>query len=93
MTSLVVCVDFGSTYTKAALVDVDDGRLVARAEHGTTLDTDVLDGLNAALFDTAAGSPVVVDIDLPGYAYLASAIVGTLLFVALTIRRYQRISA
>ncbi len=55
--------------------------------------TDVLDGLNAALFDTAAGSPVVVDIDLPGYAYLASAIVGTVLFIALTIRRYQRISA
>jgi ABC-2 type transport system permease protein len=55
--------------------------------------TDVLDGLNAALFDTAAGSPVVVDIDLPGYAYLASAIVGTVLFVALTIRRFQRISA
>ena len=55
--------------------------------------TDVLDGLNAALFDTSAGSPVVVDVDLPGYAYLASAIVGTALFVVLTIRRFQRISA
>ena len=55
--------------------------------------TDVLDGLNAALFDTAAGSPVVLDIDLPGYAYLASAIAGTVLFIVLTIRRFQRISA
>jgi hypothetical protein len=54
---------------------------------------DVLDGLNAALFDTTAGNPVVVDLDLPGYAYLAAAIVMTLVFVGLTIRRYQRISA
>jgi hypothetical protein len=54
---------------------------------------DVLDGLNAALFDTQAGNPVVVDLDLPGYAYLAAAIVMTVAFIGLTIRRYQRISA
>jgi uncharacterized protein (TIGR01319 family) len=47
--TLVVCVDFGSTFTKAALVDVDGGQLVATAEHPTTLDTDVLDGWEACL--------------------------------------------
>jgi uncharacterized protein (TIGR01319 family) len=45
--SLVACVDFGSTFTKAALVDVDDGRLLATASHRTTLDSDVLDGWDA----------------------------------------------
>ena len=42
--STVVCVDFGSTFTKAALVDVGTGRLVATAEHPTTITTDVMDG-------------------------------------------------
>jgi uncharacterized protein (TIGR01319 family) len=42
--TLVACVDFGSTYTKALLVDVDSGDLVARTEHATTIGTDVLDG-------------------------------------------------
>ena len=36
---LAVCVDFGSTFTKALLVDLADGRLVAAAEHRTTIDT------------------------------------------------------
>ena len=33
----VLCVDFGSTFTKAALVDTDDGTLVATASHPTTI--------------------------------------------------------
>ena len=41
---LVLAVDFGSTFTKAALVDVADGRLVATASTPTTLATDALDG-------------------------------------------------
>jgi uncharacterized protein (TIGR01319 family) len=44
---LVCCVDFGSTFTKAALVDVNAGSLLAEADHPTTLDTDVLDGWEA----------------------------------------------
>jgi uncharacterized protein (TIGR01319 family) len=44
---LVCCVDFGSTFTKAALVDVNEGLLLAEADHPTTLDTDVLDGWEA----------------------------------------------
>ncbi|HEX3005277.1 MAG TPA: glutamate mutase L [Angustibacter sp.] len=45
--SRMLCVDFGSTFTKAVLVDTDDGALVASAAHRTTIETDVLDGLEA----------------------------------------------
>ncbi len=45
--SAVLCVDFGSTYTKAALVDADRCALVGTASHATTLETDILDGLDA----------------------------------------------
>jgi uncharacterized protein (TIGR01319 family) len=41
-----VCVDFGSTFTKAAHVS-DGGELLGTASHPTTSDTDVLDGLDA----------------------------------------------
>src|SRR6478735_3538036 len=44
---LVYCVDFGSTFTKAALVDVDEGTLVGGASHRTTIESDVLDGWDA----------------------------------------------
>ena len=37
--SAVVCVDFGSTFTKAALVDLERGAIVAAASHPTTLPT------------------------------------------------------
>jgi hypothetical protein len=40
----VLCVDFGSTFTKAVLLDPADGSLLATASVPTTLDTDVLDG-------------------------------------------------
>lgn len=43
----VICVDFGSTFTKAALVDLTAGRIVASASHPTTIDTDVLEGFDA----------------------------------------------
>jgi uncharacterized protein (TIGR01319 family) len=42
----VLCVDFGSTFTKAALVG-SDGTLLGTASHPTTIETDVLDGLDA----------------------------------------------
>ncbi len=42
--SQVLCVDFGSTFTKAVLLDPADGRLLAGASVPTTVDTDVLDG-------------------------------------------------
>lgn len=46
MSGWVACVDFGSTFTKALLVDVraDPGAVLAAASHPTTIDTDVLEG-------------------------------------------------
>jgi uncharacterized protein (TIGR01319 family) len=42
--NLVVCVDFGSTFTKAALIDLAEARVLASVSHPTTLGTDVLHG-------------------------------------------------
>ena len=54
---LIACVDFGSTFTKAALVDVATGELVAAASHRTTIDSDVLDGWEACLARLAEVEP------------------------------------
>ncbi len=60
---LVYCVDFGSTFTKAALVDAETGELLGTASHRTTIDTDVLDGWDALrdqLLPLAEGADVPV---------------------------------
>lgn len=59
MSGTVVCVDFGSTFTKAVLVDVEQGAVVAAASHPTTLPDDrgvgdVLDGYDACLASLVA---------------------------------------
>ncbi len=55
---LALAVDFGSTFTKAALVDVTTGELVATASTPTTIATDVLDGYRAVRAELAAhGDP------------------------------------
>lgn len=59
-TDVAVCVDFGSTFTKAALIDLADGAILAAAEHRTTIDTDVLDGFDACLARLTAGDPRAV---------------------------------
>lgn len=55
--SQVVCIDFGSTFTKVGVVDLDAGELVATASHRTTIDSDVMDGLDAALHAIRAEQP------------------------------------
>ena len=47
---MLACVDIGSTFTKAALVDVTTGELLATAQAPTTLD-DVVTGVLAATAD------------------------------------------
>ena len=42
-------IDFGSTYTKVAAVDLDEDRLIGRAQAPSTVDTDVSQGLSRAL--------------------------------------------
>ncbi|SBT45621.1 glutamate mutase L [Micromonospora narathiwatensis] len=63
--NVAVCADVGSTYTKAAVVDVDGGRLVAAAAAPTTVGTDVLHGLDAAV--GAATADAGVRGELPWY--------------------------
>lgn len=43
----VLCVDFGSTFTKAALVDTASGELLGTTSHPTTVETDVIEGFEA----------------------------------------------
>jgi len=59
----VLCVDFGSTFTKAVLLDPADGRLLACASVPTTLSTDVLDGYRSLCRTLAtAGFPAPDDV-------------------------------
>jgi len=60
----VVCVDFGSTFTKASLVDLGTGEMVAAASHPTTIDTDVLDGFDACLAALTAQDPRAQDAEV-----------------------------
>jgi uncharacterized protein (TIGR01319 family) len=56
----VLCVDFGSTFTKAALVDPATGDVLATREVPTTIGTDVLDGyrgIRASLDAAGASAP------------------------------------
>jgi uncharacterized protein (TIGR01319 family) len=56
-TTVAICVDFGSTFTKAALVDIETGDLLASASHRTTIDTDVLDGWDVCLATLSDADP------------------------------------
>lgn len=62
--SWAVCADVGSTYTKVAVVDLAAGALVGSAAAPTTVGTDVLHGLDAAVAAATAGLPGG---DLPWY--------------------------
>lgn len=52
--AVAVCADVGSTFTKALLVDLADGRVVATASHPTTIETDVLDGYDSCVAELTA---------------------------------------
>ena len=58
---LYALADFGSTFTKVALVESSSGRLLATAQHRTTIESDVIEGwrqaLREALADCDAGAP------------------------------------
>lgn len=45
----VLLIDFGSTYTKVTIVDLDSEEIVGTARAGTTIETNIMDGLKAAL--------------------------------------------
>ncbi len=60
----MLCVDFGSTFTKAALLDGETGELLGSASHRTTLETDVLDGLDACRAELADRRPEALDAEV-----------------------------
>lgn len=65
----VVCVDFGSTFTKAALVDLGTGDLLATASHPTMLPDaaghgDVLEGYDACVNALVEQDPRARDADV-----------------------------
>jgi uncharacterized protein (TIGR01319 family) len=45
----VLLIDFGSTYTKVVIVDLEQEELIACAEAGTTSESNIMDGLDKAL--------------------------------------------
>lgn len=45
----VLLIDFGSTYTKVTIVDLDNEEIVGTARAGTTIETNIMDGMKAAL--------------------------------------------
>ena len=55
--------------------------------------SDILDGVNAAVFDSPSPNPTVVAANLPGWTYLVAAVVETLACVVLVLRRYLGITA
>jgi uncharacterized protein (TIGR01319 family) len=59
----VLCVDFGSTFTKAVLLDPSDGRVLASESVPTSISTDVLDGYRSICRTLAAqGVPAADDV-------------------------------
>jgi uncharacterized protein (TIGR01319 family) len=52
VTSYAVCADVGSTFTKVAVVDLASGALLGAGSAPTTVGTDVLHGLDAAVAST-----------------------------------------
>ena len=55
--------------------------------------SDILDGVNAAVFDTVSPNPTIVAANLPGWTYIAAAVVETTACVILVLRRYLGITA
>jgi len=55
----IVCVDVGSTFTKAAAVEIGSGTLLATAATPTTIDTDVMQGIDRVRGRLAAELPGV----------------------------------
>ncbi|MDR3601038.1 MAG: methylaspartate mutase accessory protein GlmL [Desulfosporosinus sp.] len=45
----VLLIDFGSTYTKVTIADLDREEIIGTAQAGTTIDTNIMDGLKVAL--------------------------------------------
>lgn len=45
----VLLIDFGSTFTKVTIVDLDSEEIIGTAEAGTTIESNIMEGMKAAL--------------------------------------------
>ena len=54
---------------------------------------DIIDGVNAAIFDAVSPNITIVMANLPGWSYIVAAVVGTVACIALVLRRYLTVSA
>lgn len=63
MTETAVCVDFGSTWTKALHVDLDTGAVLGTASHPTTLD-DVMTAFDACAATLGQADPRAADAEV-----------------------------
>ena len=55
-------IDFGSTFTKVRRVDCATGELLGAAQHRTTVESDLLDGLDGALAEIGTATPDFEDV-------------------------------
>jgi len=72
MRSIRIFVDFGSTFTKVAAFDMDKEELIARVQSPSTVDTDIMIGLRAAL-DALSEVVVFSDEDIKNAVACSSA--------------------
>jgi ABC-2 type transport system permease protein len=54
---------------------------------------DILDGVNAVIFDAVSPNPTIIAANLPGWTYLVAAVAGTVACVVLVLRRFIGITA
>ena len=58
---ITLLIDFGSTYTKVAALDLDSEELLGRTQSPTTVETDIMVGLSSALRQLEAATGLGVD--------------------------------
>jgi uncharacterized protein (TIGR01319 family) len=61
MSEMRVFIDFGSTFTKGVVFDLESETLAARVQVPSTVDTDICDGLRRALDELARAVPIGED--------------------------------
>ncbi|MEZ0578377.1 glutamate mutase L [Nocardioides sp. MH1] len=64
MTDAVVCVDVGSTFTKALLVDLTSADVLATAQRPTFATSDVMDAVEGCRADLAEADPRALDAEV-----------------------------
>ena len=54
----ILLIDFGSTFTKVVYFDLDKNEIISKANHFSTVETDITEGLKECLKDISLGSGI-----------------------------------